>query len=123
MNLVDLFTSHELALHILWVVDLVAWELSLRLPAHASFIDHLLTAHALSIMALLDALVTPTRKELLTKLVTSRYWFNAALPLTTKETFNSLVAARAINLPHRVFLAWLAFSWVADLLTSVVLAV
>ena len=61
VNLVYFFCSHELFTELIRVIDLVTRELRLLLIADAALIDHLFTAHALTIMALHLALVSPTR--------------------------------------------------------------
>ena len=61
VNLVYFFCSHELFTELIRIIDLVTRELCLLLIADAALIDHLFTAHALTIMALHLALVSPTR--------------------------------------------------------------
>lgn len=105
------------------VVDLVAGELGLGLVADAAFVHHFLAAHALFVVALLDALMAAAGKELFTKRVAHGHWFDTALSLPTQETLHSFVTRRTINLARRVFLTGQTLSCVANLLTLVVRAV
>ena len=50
--------------------------------------NQLVTAHAFTIMALLYALMFPTRQESLTKGIAGWYWFSTVLSLPTDEFFD-----------------------------------
>lgn len=59
VNLIHLFLCHEVCALVVRIVDLIAGELSLCFVADAALVDHLFAQHALIVVALLDALVSP----------------------------------------------------------------
>jgi hypothetical protein len=61
VDLVYFFCSHELFTKLIRIIDLVARELCLLLIADAALVDHLFTAHALTIMTRHLTLVPSTR--------------------------------------------------------------
>lgn len=88
VNLIDLFSCHHLGPQLGRVVDLVTRILEFGLVAEAAFVNELFAAHALVVVALLDALVSSTRQELLAKRVTNWNWLNAGFALPPQQAFN-----------------------------------
>ena len=61
VDLVNFFCCHVLFTELIRIVYLVARELCLLLIAYAAFVDHLFTAHTLTIVTLHLALMPSTR--------------------------------------------------------------
>lgn len=83
-NLCQLLFTHHLLPLLVWVADLIAGQYFIFFSALAFLDCFLIASHTIAIVALLGALVLPTRHELFTKCVASRNLLSAVLPIAAK---------------------------------------
>ena len=117
--LVYFFLGHKSKKFCLWIIDLVAFNQLFALSTDTFLLDHDLTSLTISIMTGLFALMKTTRKKSLTFLVTNRDWLHTRLSLPTNQRLYRSMTTWAEKDLRWIFLAWLAFTRVTDLIAKV----
>jgi len=119
----ELVFRHQLLTLMLRIVNFVAANLHAGLPAPTLVINLGLAAHAVSVVALLRALVLAAWKEAFAKCITGWNGFGAVLSLPTQKLLDAVVTTRAVEDLRRISLAGRACATVAVFLTRMVAAI
>ena len=113
----NFLTWHNQFLLAKWIVNLITQKLLFSFLAITFPFNHLLAPHTLISVTFLSALVESTRKEFLTLITTSWYRISAKLSFSAQQFFNFYVSWRAKNYSFWVFVTWLTWPSMTNLLT------
>ena len=122
-NFLNFFSSHQMFAFVHRVIYFVTLYFHASSTAFTFVFNQLVTAHAFTIMALLYALMFPTRQESLTKGIAGWYWFSTVLSLPTDEFFDWVMPTRTKMDSGGISLTWRANSCMTLFLAGVVVAV